>query len=319
MKAIIREGYGNPDVIKVQEVIKPIPKSEELLVRVHATTVNRTDCGTLTGKPFIFRFFIGLFSPKKKILGTDFAGEVVAVGREVRNFTIGDRVWGLHDEGLQSQAEYMSISEAADILKIPDEVSYEDAAASAEGAHYAYNFVTKLKLKTGDKVLVNGATGAIGSAAIQILKYYDCYVTAVANTKNMDLIRSYGVDKLYNYETEDFTQDEEQYDYVCDAVGKSHFAACKPLLKEGGIYLSSELGPGAQNIYLPLLTLWSKKKVKFPIPVRRKRSLLFIRRLMKEGKFKPIIDRHYEMRDAAKAYEYVLTGQKTGNVILKVN
>ena len=319
MKAIVRKKYGGPEVIQVLEVDKPIPGPKEVLIKVHATTVNRTDCGTLTGKPFVFRFFIGLFSPTHEILGTDFAGEVVGVGKEVSKFEIGDRVWGLDDEGLRSQAEYMVLKEDVAILKIPGDIDYDYAAASAEGAHYAFNFVNKLKLKSGDRVLVNGATGAIGSALIQILKYYNCYVTAVVNTKNMDLIRSYGVDKLYDYETQDFTQDDEKYNFICDAVGKSNFNACKPLLMDGGIYVSSELGPGNENTYLPLLTMFNNKKVKFPIPSNRRRSLMFIDRLIKEEKFKPVIDTHYNMSDAAKAYAFVMTGQKTGNVILKIN
>lgn len=320
MKAVIRRNYGDHKAISVEEVEKPIPKSKEVLVSVKATTVSRTDCAVLSGTPFIFRFFIGgLFSPKHKVLGTDFAGDVVGVGNEVQNFAIGDRVWGFDDEGLQSQAEFMTIKEDDALFMIPDGVSYENAAASAEGPHYAYNDILKLKIKRGDRIVVNGATGGVGSAAIQILKYFGCYVTAVANTKNMDLIKSYGVDKLYNYEKEDFTKDDEKYNYVFDAVGKSSFGECKQLLNDGGIYVSTELGPGAENIYLPLLTNWSKKKVKFPLPTNRRRSLLFMNRLLKEGKYKPVIDKTYAMEDVAQAYEYAGKGLKTGNVIIKIN
>lgn len=318
MKAITRTQYGGPNVLSIQEVARPTPKPKELLIRVHATTVNRTDSGLLTGKPLVIRLFVGLRSPNHKIGGTDFAGEVVGVGSEVSNFAVGDRVWGFNDEGLQSHAEYTVIKENAAVAKIPDGVSYDHAAASAEGAHYALNFINKVKIKSDDKVLVNGATGAIGSAAVQILKYYNCQVTAVANTKNMELIKSLGADKVYNWETEDFTQDEERYDFVCDSVGKNTFGKCKRLLKDKGIYVSSELGPGGENIYLPLLTLFSKKQVKFPLPMNTRRSVLFINRLMKEGKFKSVIDRHYEMTEIAEAYEYVMSGQKTGNVILKI-
>lgn len=319
MKAITRIEYGGPDTLKIENIEQPKPKAKELLIKVHACTINRTDCSILTGKPFIMRFFIGLFSPREKVCGTDFAGVVADVGEEVDNFSIGDRVWGLDDEGLQSRAEYMTIDKDDAVVKIHDGVSYAHAAASAEGAHYAFNFIRKVKINKGDKVLVNGATGAIGSAAVQMLKYFGCYVTAVANTKNLELMKTLGADKIYNWEKEDFTLDNEKYHYVLDAVGKSNFGKCKRLLRNGGIYISSELGPRAENLYLPLFTLFSKKQVKFPIPLDRKRSLLVINRMIREGKFKSVIDRYYEMEDISDAYKYVMSGQKTGNVILNIN
>ena len=318
MKAIIRNEYGKPEVLQWREIEKPIPKEKELLIRVHATTVNRTDCGILTGKPFLIRFFTGLLKPSSPTPGTDFAGEIVAIGKEVKDFKIGDRVWGLNDEGLTSHAEFMTIKEDQAIALIPDGISYSEAVACAEGAHYAYNFVNKIDLKEGDKVLVNGATGAIGSAAIQILKSRNIYVTAVGNTKNIDLVKSFGVDKFYNYEKEDFTEiDEERYNFVFDAVGKSTFGKCKKLLLPNGIYISSELGPNAENVYLPIITKFKGgKKVIFPIPSNCKRSILFINDLIKQGKFKAVIDRHYQPEDIQDAYEYVMSGQKTGNVII---
>lgn len=319
MKAIFRENYGGPEVIEIKDIDKPKPKSQEILVKVYATTVNRTDWGIIAGEPFFFRFFIGLFGPKLKVLGTDFAGKVVEVGDGVTKFSVGDRVWGLRDEGLESQAEFMVINEEAGVLKMHDDLDYAQAAASAEGAHYAFNGIMKMKVKAGDKVLVNGGTGAIGSAAVQILKYFGCYVTVVANTKNLELMKTLGADKIYNWEKEDFTvEDNERYNFVIDAVGKSTFGKCKKLMKEGGIYTSTELGPRAENLYLPLFTFFSKRKVKFPIPLNIRRSLLFVNRLIKEGKFKAVIDRSYEMEDVAEAYRYMMTGQKTGNVILNI-
>ena len=318
MKAIIRNEYGKPEVLQWREIEKPIPKEKELLIRVHATTVNRTDCGILTGKPFLIRFFTGLLKPSSPTPGTDFAGKIVAIGKEVKDFKIGDRVWGLNDEGLTSHAEFMTIKEDQAIALIPDGISYSEAVACAEGAHYAYNFISKIDLKEGDKVLVNGATGAIGSAAIQILKSRNIYVTAVGNTGNIDLVKSFGVDKFYNYEKEDFTEiDEERYNFVFDAVGKSTFGKCKKLLLPNGIYISSELGPNAENVYLPIITKFKGgKKVIFPIPSNCKRSILFINDLIKQGKFKAVIDRHYQPEDIQDAYEYVMSGQKTGNVII---
>lgn len=319
MKAVVRTHYGPPEVLQVREVSKPQPGDHEVLIKVHATTVNRTDCGIQFARPFIIRFFTGLLKPKQPIPGTDFAGVVEAVGKNVTSFKVGDKVWGFDDSGLGSQAEYMTLSENKAITTIPDNLSYGEAAASSEGAHYAYNFVNKVALQPGRKVLVNGATGAIGSAAVQLLKHFGVYVTAVGNTKNLELIKSLGADKVIDYTKEDFTKDEEQYDCVFDAVGKSTFAKCKPLLRPGGVYMSSELGPAAQNPLLALITpVLGGKQVKFPVPTNPKRSILFIKKLIQEGKFKPVIDRTYPLKEIQEAYGYVASGQKTGNVVVTV-
>lgn len=318
MKAITRESYGNPDVLKVRTIPKPIVKPNEILIRVQYTTVNRTDCGILEGKPFLIRFFTGLVKPSSLVPGSDFSGEVVAVGNEVQKFSVGDRVWGLSDEGLASHAEFMVIKEDKGIGKIPEGVSFQEAVACAEGGHYAYNFVNKIELSKGDKVLVNGATGAIGSAALQILKSRGVLVTAVGNSKNLELLKELGADKVFNYEKEDFTQvDDERYHFVFDAVGKSSFGKCKHLLLHKGVYISSELGPNAENLYLPLITLLKGgKRVIFPIPKNCKESIMYLNGLLKEGKFRAVIDRLYAPESIQKAYTYVQSGQKTGNVLL---
>ena len=246
-----------------------------------------------------------------------FAGQVEAVGKGITSFQAGERVWGFNDSGLASHAQYLTIPEHAAVLKIPENISYEQAAAGAEGAHYAYNFINKVALKAGQKVLVNGATGAIGSAAVQMLKSMGLYVTAVCNTPNVALVTALGADKVVDYQKKDFTRTEEQYDFVFDAVGKSTFSRCKPLLKPGGTYISSELGPHAENLYLPLLTkIRGGKKVVFPIPSDIKGSLRFIQNLLETGQFKPVIDRKYPLEQIAEAYTYVASGQKTGNVII---
>lgn len=317
MKAITRAKYGSPEVLELKEIPKPISKGNELLIRVHATTVNRTDCGILTGKPYIIRAFVGLTKPRDLVPGTDFAGQVEAIGKNVVTFKIGDRVWGLHDEGLESQAEYMTIREDKAVVKIPEGYSYQEVVACAEGAHYANNFINKVKIDSTTKVLVNGATGAIGSAAIQLLKYHGATVTAVGNTKNIDLVKSLGPDKVIDYQKEDFKQDNEKYHFVFDAVGKSSFPECKHLLLPKGIYISSELGPNAQNLYLPLITkIRGGKRVIFPLPINCKKSILFLSKLLSEGKFKPVIDRIYQPEQIVEAYNYVASGQKTGNVII---
>ncbi len=320
MKAAVRYQYGPPEMLRIQELEKPVPKDDEVLIKVHATTVNRTDCAVLTARPFVMRFFTGLLKPAVPTPGTDFAGVVEAAGRKVTHFKAGDHVWGFKDDGLASQAEYMTFPENKAIALMPQGLSFAQAAASIEGAHYALNFVNKVKLRPGQKVLVNGATGAIGSAAVQLLKHYDLYVTAVCGTENVELVRSLGADKVIDYKKEDFTQDHEKYDFAFDAVGKSTFGKCRPLLNEGGVYISSELGPYGQNVYLPLVTsLTGGKKVVFPIPSDIRRSMVFIGDLIGKGKFRPVIDRTYPLERIAEAYEYVASGQKIGNVIISMN
>lgn len=317
MLAATRSTYGPPDLLSIKEINKPTPGDKEVLIRVYATTVNRTDCSILWGKPFIIRFVAGLFKPASPIPGTDFAGRVEAIGKNVQSFKAGDRVWGFNDQGLASHAQYMTIREDKGISIIPDNITYEQAAASPEGAHYAYNFISKVKLQPGQKILVNGATGAIGSSAVQLLKHFEINITAVCNTENIDLVKSLGADKVIDYTKEDFTKDEQQYHFIFDAVGKSSFGKCKPLLLPGGIYISSELGPGSENLYLPLITaITGGKKVIFPFPVNIKRSMLLINKLLEQGKFKPVIDRKYHFTNIAEAYKFVVTGQKTGNVII---
>ncbi len=320
MKSAIRRKYGPPNTLKVETIERPTPKAGEVLIKVHATTVNRTDCALVTGKPYIMRLFVGLFNPSHPTPGTDFAGVIEEVGQGVTKFKVGDKVWGFRDEGLHSQAEYMTYSAEKNIDFLPKGISFEDAVASLEAPHYAYNFMKNVEIKKDSKVLLNGATGGIGSSALQMLKAMGIEVTAVCNTKNIDLIKSLGADKIYNYEKEDFTKDETIYDFVLDAVGKSSFGKCKPLMKEGGIYISSELGDNWENIFYALSTpFFGKKKVIFPIPSNIKDSMNYMKGLLEEGKFKPVIDRRYPLEEIADAYEYVASGQKTGNVVITVH
>jgi NADPH:quinone reductase-like Zn-dependent oxidoreductase len=319
MKAAIRRSYGPPQVIQVGEIEKPIPKENEIRIKVQATTVNRTDCANLTAKPFIMRFFLGLFKPRKVILGTDFAGIVEEIGKNVQSFDVNERVFGFTDMGLQSQAEYLVLVPKGNVLRIPENTSFKQAAASVEGAHYAYSFTHKVNLKSGQNILINGATGAIGSALLQFVKQFDVQITATSNTKNVELIHSLGAHKVIDYTQKDFTKSDEKYDFIFDAVGKSTFGNCKSLLKERGVYISSELGPNAQNPFLALFTSFSnKKKVIFPIPFKIQTTLLFIQDLLDQGKFKPLIDREYTLEEISKAYEYVMTGEKTGNVVITI-
>jgi len=317
MKASIRRNYCSSSQIGIEKIEKPIPKDDEVLIRVYASTVNRTDCANLTAKPFIMRFVLGLFKPRKIILGTDFAGEVIEMGKNITSFNIGDRVFGFNDEGAESQAEYITTTKDS-IFSIPENINYKQAAASLEGAHYAYTFMHKVTIKSGQSILINGATGGIGSALLQFVRQYDVKITATCNTKNSKLIESLGADKIVDYTKVDFTEDNDKYDFVFDAVGKSTFGNCKSLLKKNGYYISSELGPYSQNIFYPLVTSMTRKKVIFPIPYDKKKTIPYIISHLEKGTFKPVIDREYLLEDISQAYEYVIAGQKTGNVIINI-
>ncbi len=319
MRAATRTRYGSPDIIRVQNIEKPKADENQLLVRIYATTVNRTDIGVLTGMPWVFRFFTGLTQPRHQVTGTDFAGRVEEVGDNVTDFEKGDKVWGFLDHGLPSHAEYMVIAQNQPIHKMPEGFSYAEAVSCAEGAHYAYNFINKIDPQPGQSVLVYGATGAIGSAAVQLLKNCKLHVTAVCATPYVDLVRGLGPDRVLDYLKEDFTKEDVMYDYVFDAVGKSSFGHCKQILKPKGIYISSELGEGMENLYLSLFTpLSGGKKVVFPLPTDIKRSMTYIHNLVEAGKFKPLIDRTYPLEEIADAFRYVASGQKIGNVIISM-
>lgn len=320
MKAAIRYKYCNPEDLVIAKVPIPVLGRNEMLIKVKATTVNRTDCGVLTGKPWLIRCFIGLLKPYRPITGTDFAGMVVAKGSEVKHLGVEDSVYGFFDQGLCSHAEYVAVHEKRAVFKKPEHITYEQAAASLEGAHYAFYFLNNLNLKTGVKVLVNGGTGAIGNAALQILKHLNVEVTITCETDYIDVLKVQGADKVIDYTKQDFTKLNEQFDYIFDAVGKSSFGKCKPLLNPNGIYISSELGRYWQNPLLALVAPFIPgKRVRFPIPFSAHRSIKFINELLVFGKFNPLIDRRYRFDEISKAYQYVLSGQKKGNVVLTID
>jgi len=319
MKAAVYKQYGAPSVLTIQDLEKPVPGRSEILVEVYATTVNRTDCAMLRAKPFIMRFITGMFRPKKIVLGTEFCGRIDATGEDVTAYKVGDKVFGFDDGGVSSYAHYLLLAADKPIAVIPENLTSDQVTGSIEGAHYAYNAVNKVNVQPDQDVLVNGATGAIGSAAVQILKHYKANVVAVCGTKNLELVKSLGADRVIDYQKEDFTNDGQKYDFVFDAVGKSTFAQCKPLLKDGGVYISSELGPMAQNIFYSLITpLLGRHKVKFPIPVDTQASIEFIKQLLSQGTYKPVIDRKYPLEQIVDAFTYVETGEKIGNVVITV-
>lgn len=320
MKAALHTRYGPPQVVSIGETPAPVPKEDEVLIGIRAATVNRTDCGFRSAEYFVSRFFSGLFRPKNPVLGNEFAGVVEEVGKDVTMFSRGDRVFGYNDTKFGSHAEYKVEKETGAIALIPPGFSFEEAAPLSEGAHYALCIIRAAKVKKEQNVLVYGATGAIGSAGVQLLKHFGARVTAVCNTKNMELVRSLGADKVVDYTKEDFTRTDERYDFIFDAVGKSSFSRCKPLLGKKGVYISTEPGTRGANIFLALLTpLFGGRRVLFPLPVTRREDILFLKELAEKGEYKPVIDRTYSLNDIVEAHRYVETGQKTGNVVIRVS
>ena len=258
-----------------------------------------------------------IVKPKKEIIGTDFAGEVVGIGKDIKSLSIGDKVFGFNDAVAESHAEFL-VCTADMVFSIPENIDFKIAAASLEGAHYAYTFIQKTNIQAGQKIFINGASGGIGSALLQFVKQYDVEITATCSTKDIALIKSLGADKVYDYTKEDFTDTPSKYDFIFDTVGKSTFGICKSLLSKNGIYISSELGPYVQNMFYPLLNFISNKKVIFPIPYSPKETIPYISNLLSKGIFKPVIDREYPLDDISAAYEYVISGKKTGNVLINI-
>ncbi len=319
MKALIHTKYGPPEVVSLADIPVPVPKKNEVLIKVYASTVNRTDSGFRSANYFVSRFFSGLFNPRNQVLGCEFAGEIAALGGEVTAFNIGDRVFGFNDSTFGGHAEYMTTPADKAIAIIPEGMAYEVAAALTEGCHYALGNIRAAKISKGHKVLVNGATGAIGSAAVQLCKYFGAEVVAVCETKHIDLVKSLGADTVIDYAQEDFTRMTHSFDVVFDAVGKSTFGKCKPIIKEKGIYMSTELGPNFENPFLAMFTpMLGGKKVLFPLPSINRADVEFIKKLATQGAFKPVMDRTFRAEEIVEAYKYVETGFKTGNVILSM-
>lgn len=319
MKAIVNIKYGPPEVLQLKEVEKPTPKDHEVLIKIKATTVNRTDCGFRNPEYFLVRLVSGLFKPKKTILGSELAGVIEATGKDVKTFKPDDSVFGLSTFNFGAHAEYICMSEEASITTIPSNISYNEAAAICDGAFLAFTYIRKIDFSKRPKILINGASGSIGTAAVQLANYYGADITAVCNTRDFKLVKSLGADKVIDYTKEDFTRNGQLYDVVFDAVGKSSFFRCKKLLKPGGIYFSTELGYLSQNIYLALITpLLGGKKVRFPIPKDTKEDVIFFKELIEKGKYRAVIDRTYRLEEIVVATNYVETGQKTGNVVITI-
>ena len=319
MRAAVQDTYGPPSVVSVREVPDPRPGDGELLVKVDATSVNRTDCGFRAASPPLVRLFSGLRRPKRPTLGNEFAGVVVEVGSGVTQFEVGARIFGYIEGPFGGHAEYLTVNENASIAVTPPHVAQEVAAVGTEGSHYALAFTTAAAIGPGMDVMVYGATGAIGSAAVQIAKHLGAAVTGVCATEHLELVSRLGADRVVDYLTGDFTVDDQSYDVVLDAVGKSSWGACKPLLKSDGLYMSSELGRLAQNPFLAISTRFSRgRRVKFPVPKHDQEMVEHLGELMAAGAFVPVVDRTFTLDQIVEAYEYVETGQKVGNVVITI-
>jgi NADPH:quinone reductase-like Zn-dependent oxidoreductase len=320
MRAAVTARYGPPDVVEIRQVPTPEPGAGDVLIRVHAATVSRTDCGMRRPHPWFVRLVAGLLRPKLTILGMDFAGEVEAVGAGVTRFKPGDRVFGLSPGVYGAHAEVLCLPESAAMAAMPAGMRFGEAVV-CEGAWYADTNLQALRLAPGHSILIYGASGAIGTAAVQLAKSYGAKVTAVVATRHLDLVRSLGADRAVDYTTQDFTQIGETFDCVFDAVGKTTYFRCRRLLKPEGVFAATDLGPWCQN---PLLTIWSaitrSRRVLFPLPQSStaKAFVEFLKARMAAGEFCAVIDREYPLEAIADAYRYVETAQKTGIVVINV-
>lgn len=320
MKAATYTEYGPPDVIQLKEVEKPLPHANEVLIRTHATTVTSADgrLRSLTmpaGFGLVARLLYGVSRPRNPILGMEIAGEVEAVGRDVSRFKVGDRVFAISGTGMACHAEYKCMAEHGAVALMPPELSYEEAAVLPFGGTAALDFLRRGNLQRGEKVLVNGASGAVGSAAVQLARHFGAVVTGVCSTANTELVRSLGADHVIDYTEEDFARNGETYDIIVDTVGTASFFRCKDSLKKGGRLLLVVSGlPGMLPI--PWVSMTSSKRIVAGPAPERAEDLRFLAELAAAGGFRPVIDRRYPFEQIAEAYRYVDSGRKKGNVVI---
>jgi len=314
MRAVVHDRYGPPEVLRLGEVERPLPNDDEVLVKVHATTVTRTDCHMRAAKPFIWRFMLGLLRPKRKILGLEFAGVIEAVGAAVTDFDVGDRVFGLRNS---AHAEYVCVREAGLLARMPAGMTFEEAAAVCDGMSQGLAGLKSGRVGPGTRLLVYGASGSCGTAAVQLGAYLGAHVTAVCNGKNVELVRSLGADEVIDYEREDFTQNGQTYDVVLDAVGKHSLFRSRRSLVPGGLYVATDR---LYNFPLAFLTRWiGTKKVVFDVSGYERENVLLVKDLLEAGRYRAVIDRTYPLEDVVEATRYVESWQKTGNVVLTLN
>jgi NADPH:quinone reductase-like Zn-dependent oxidoreductase len=316
MRAVVHDRYGPPEVLRLAEVERPVPKEDEVLVRVRATTVTRSDAAWRAAHPFFSRFFTGFRRPKQRVRGSEFAGEIAEVGDGVTEFRVGDRVFGASIFG--AHAEYVRVRESGPIAHTPAGTTFEEMAAASDGPILVLNGFSPVTIGPGTKMLVYGASGSMGTAGVQLAKHFGADVTAVCDTRHVELVRSLGADEVVDYTKEDFRTNGVEYDVIFDAVGKQRFTRCKGSLKPGGAYLPTD---GYGNFAMAVWTRWfGDKKVRLSLPPRyRKEYVLLVKQLIEAGEYRPVIDRTYPLDDVVEATRYVETGQKTGNVVLTVD
>lgn len=320
MKAIVCTEYGSPDVMQLKEVEKPIPQGNEVLIKIYATTVTSADLRIRKADPFPIRFFYGFKRPKNDtVLGSELAGEIEAVGKNVKQFKVGDPVFAGAGISLGANAEYICLPEEGAIVIKPTNMTYEEAAAVPFGTTTSLIFLRdKGKIQRGQEILIYGASGALGTAAVQLAKFFGAQVTGVCSTANLELVKSLGADKVIDYTKEDFTQSGKTYDIVFDTVGKSPFSGCLSSLKNNGLYLRAV----HINLFPVLRGLWasitSSKKVIGGVAIERKEDLIFLKELIESGRMKSVIDRCYPLEQTAEAHRYVEQGHKKGNVVITV-
>jgi NADPH:quinone reductase-like Zn-dependent oxidoreductase len=314
MRAVVHDRYGPPEVLRVEDVERPVPKAGEVLVRVHATTVNQTDCHMRAAKPIVWRFMLGLRRPRQRILGMEVAGEVAAVGDGVTQFEVGERVFGIKNFG--ANAEFVCIKASSPLAGMPVGMPFVEAAAIFDGAFQGLAALQRAKVGEGTRLLVYGASGSCGTAAVQLGHHFGAHVTAVCNTKDFELVRSLGADEVIDYTKEDFTRNGETYDVILDAVGKESFFHSRRSLRPGGLYVATDR---FLNLALLLWTRWfGKRRVVFGMPRLTKDNVLFVKGLVEEGHYRAVVDRTYPLEDVVEATRYVESWQKTGNVVLTV-